>query len=1146
MQKGLILRPTTRPELIFIMKCSVFLLAALFTITGTLLAGNARSQHIDKLTISLHLNRAGLKESLLAVERLSNIHFSLPDDLLAANPKKVTIHAEAVTVKAAIDQILSGTRLTYRTLNNFVVIEARQAVQQPGKISGKITDQKDQQPLPGITVVIGGKGVFTDSAGNFSIVLMPGTYTAEISSVGYARRTVPGITVKSGETVALNLALTVDKSQLGEVTIVADRVVTTNNNKLLSEIRRSTGVVSGISSEQITIGVDRSASEVVRRVAGVTLQNGFISIRGMTPRYNPVFLNNAFLPSTDPNKRAFNFDLLPSSVIDKIIVYKSAAPELPADFAGGVVKVYTKKSIPVRRFELSVNSQYRTGNKFFDNHTQASGGKYDWLGFDDGTRAMPSNMPRNRYGQLILPNIDNTPNNYTKTNEVITNTLLARSAKVWNLKQTYHPVDVQADATYYNYANIGRMKLNSVTVGRYENQRFYFKSDVARNANRYVEDEFPANGTPLTPFYQYNYRLSYDSVYSSQVRLAAMQHLSLVINPQHEITAMGLFNRNTKDVLQINTLKEWFTESASSLFPRRFENAYNTQDMYLGMVSGNHKMQGDKHLLEWSGSYSAAMSEDPNQFSNVFTPDDGSIEGDKQSFGRLVLNENTTWQLNTGTNRNTVVGRFADGEGKETRWQGNIDYTLKPFSKWSELLVRTGAYIEHRNKNYFTTTLAYRDYPEMAFSKDPWTNLGRDLMQQLSESGHQMHTGIQEVGLGLVQTNGYEALFNNAAGYLATNIPLSFRSPFGAGREMKLDIYGGVRMEYSKRRVFTTSGEEILYEYRTGPDGQREIVGTAPPAEQYFWLPSVAATLHLHQNWQLRMSYGKTLNRPDLRELSPYLTYNPADGATYIGKPTLHDARIDNYDLRLEWYPAEGETISAGLYYKNMQEPIEETMALTNTGIPGYTHSNLPFSRIYGAELEIRKKLDFINGEIFRHMGLIVNACYNLTEASNETSIEATNEKNYFPGGTLRPFMGAAPWIINAGLFYDNKASGSRFSLQYNVYGDRMLYNTSGVKESALEPWTFERSRNLLDISFLQKLNKRISLRVAAQNLLNSAIREYVDGDFNQHYNAEPTMFSWDIHHNNGTTTTRYIQGDYYIRNYKPGVYYSLGFQLNL
>lgn len=1089
-----------------------------------------------------------LQAAVTKIEKKGGVHFAYDAVALRLTEFKTkgSSYSE-VTIAKVLTGLLTPHNIGYEEDGGIIYLRKMRR-RLPGRITGRVTDAKTGETLIGVSIRVAGQsgGTLSDREGRFSLECQPGIHTVVFTYIGYRQAAIENVTVKEGEATPVNLSLEPGLNDLNEVSIKADRVITSTNEKLISEMRNAAGVVSGISSEQITISVDRSASEVVRRVAGITLTDGFISIRGMTPRYNPVFLNNAFLPSTDPNKRAFNFDLLPSSVIDRIVVYKSASPELPADFAGGVVKVYTKRSVPIRRFEFSINSMYRTGNKFFDDHTRSAGGRYDWLGVDDGTRAMPANLPRNPYGQIILPGLQNTPNNYTQSNEVITNALLARSTKSWNLQQTYHPVDLQADATYYTYANIGSMKLNSVSVGRYENQRNYFRSDVARNANQYSEDEFPTDGSPLTQRTDYNYRLSYDSVYSSHLRLAAMQHFSLAINPDHEITAMGLFNRNTKDVLQINTLKEWITESATSLFPRRFENAYNTQELYLSMLGGTHKISDGRHLIEWSGSYSMATAEDPNQFSNVFNTDDASIIGDRQGEGKLNITDQTTWQLNTGTRRNTVVGRFADGEGKENRWQGNLDYTLKPVKKWEEFKVRAGGYFERRRKNYFSTTLAYQDYPEMPYGKDPWTSLGTDINNVLTETGRQMHTGIQDVGVGLTETNGYQASFDNVAGYLAMNIPLSFTSPFNGGKKMKLDIYGGARLEYSRRKVLTTTGEEILFEYGFDDKNQRVVIGNAAPPEQYFWLPSIAATLHLSTEWQLRASYGKTLNRPDLRELSPYLTYNPAEGATYIGRPTLQDARINNYDLRLEWYPSEGEAVTAGVYHKNMDNPIEQTMALTNTGIPGYTHSNLPFSRIYGAELEVRKKLDFFGDNLFQHMGIILNTSFNLTEASNEMKYEGVSKLNYYPGGTLRPFMGAAPWIINAGLFYDNKPSGSRFSLQYNVFGDRMLFNTSGVKVANLEPWTFERSRNLLDLSLLQKINKRISVRVAAQNLLNSAIKQYVDADFNKKFNTGPTRFDWNLDLNNGSLTTTYIQGDYYIRNYKPGVYYSVGFQFNL
>ncbi len=86
-----------------------------------------------------------------------------------------------------------------------------------------------------------------------------------------------------------------------------------------------------------------------------------------------------------------------------------------------------------------------------------------------------------------------------------------------------------------------------------------------------------------------------------------------------------------------------------------------------------------------------------------------------------------------------------------------------------------------------------------------------------------MHTEIQEVGLGGTETNGYSANFDNIAGYLATNLPLKFRWPFAKRPWMKLNIYGGVRLEYSNRRVLSTKGEEFMFEYAPNSSGQQVI-----------------------------------------------------------------------------------------------------------------------------------------------------------------------------------------------------------------------------------------------------------------------------------------------------------------------------------
>ncbi|HEY1199466.1 MAG TPA: TonB-dependent receptor, partial [Niastella sp.] len=453
-----------------------------------------------------------------------------------------------------------------------------------------------------------------------------------------------------------------------------------------------------------------------------------------------------------------------------------------------------------------------------------------------------------------------------------------------------------------------------------------------------------------------------------------------------------------------------------------------------------------------------------------------------------------------------------------------------PIKKWNAFFIKAGGYFEDRKRNYTMSTLALKDYPEMDWEKDPWVHIGDSLAAKLDAPGGQpMHLETQHAGAGIDQTNGFNAVFRNTAGYAAVNIPLSFTWPFGKHHTMKLDVYGGVRFEHSARTI----------------NGIGEAVATSQAAPSQL-LPSVSASWRITPVHQLRLAYGKTVNRPELRELSPLVTYNPAKGFTYEGQPGLQDARINNYDLRWEYFPHEGEIIAAGIYYKKAKAPVEEINKDLSIGIPGFSAANLNYATVKGAELEVYKLLSFIPGSLFSHMGVIVNASYNVTETNNNLPANGSGITGYYPGGATRAFIGAAPWSVNAGLFYDNKNTGSRMSFQYNGTGDRLLTNTGSAVEKT--PWVLERGRSVVDVSLLQQLTSWVSIRVAAQNLLNTPIRWYVDGDFNRKYNTRPSQFTKTVYNTaiDPPVVSAYIQGDYYLRDYKPGVYYTLGFQFNL
>lgn len=273
-----------------------------------------------------------------------------------------------------------------------------------GKVSGKITDKKTGELLIGVTVLVQNtsKGAVTDVEGRYLLQLEPGTYTFDFKYMGYQTKSITDIVVKNGQVTNLDIALDEPASkELAEVVIRGSYKQETINALYVAQ-KNNPSISSGISGESIRRSPDRNTGEVLKRVSGASIQdNKYIIVRGLSDRYNTATINNAILPSSEPDRKAFSFDIIPSNLIDNIVINKTASPEMPADFSGGLVQVFTK-DIPTENF-LSVNigMGYNTQSTFKETIGMERG-KTDWLGFDDGTRALPAGFPSSRTKYLNL------------------------------------------------------------------------------------------------------------------------------------------------------------------------------------------------------------------------------------------------------------------------------------------------------------------------------------------------------------------------------------------------------------------------------------------------------------------------------------------------------------------------------------------------------------------------------------------------------------------------------------------------------------------------------------------------------------------------------------------------------------------------
>lgn len=265
-------------------------------------------------------------------------------------------------------------------------------------ISGKVSDAKTGEPLIGATVALPNTsyGSVTDWEGNFQISLAPGIYELVVRYTGYKNYELAGVSVASGKTTELLMALQPGAQHaLGEV-VVRSSLKKDNIQALYVAQKNMASISDGIPADIIRRSPDRNTGEVLKRVSGASVQDGkFVSIRGLGDRYNAALVDHAVLPSTEPNRKAFSFDIIPSGVIDQIVITKAATPDLPGYFTGGLIHILTK-GIPENNFaSLSLGLGYRagtTGQAFKSGYRSAT----DFLGFDNGSRQLPGDFPSSK------------------------------------------------------------------------------------------------------------------------------------------------------------------------------------------------------------------------------------------------------------------------------------------------------------------------------------------------------------------------------------------------------------------------------------------------------------------------------------------------------------------------------------------------------------------------------------------------------------------------------------------------------------------------------------------------------------------------------------------------------------------------------
>lgn len=1026
-----------------------------------------------------------------------------------------------------------------------------------GTIHGRIVDFETTQPLPGASVMIEGTttGVLSDEKGFYTLKnIPPGRYTLIISFVGYQNNHQSGIKVEDGKTADYDIRMAAN-TMLNTVVVNAGQhrikaVTYTTEKQLLQEIRVSRGVVSGISNEQINKSADRNAAEIVKRISAVTVvDDKFIVVRGMNQRYNITYLNNNLAPSTEVYNRNFAYDMLPSSIIDRILVFKSPVAELAGDYAGGAVKVFTKNARPVRHLDIGFQTGFRSGTTFGDINTY-KGGKTDWLGIDDGTRKLPSNIPDFRSGGKGALSQAEMVSSFTNT---------------WLYQRQRTLPDMQFFVNFFDNRKLGKGRLYDLTslTYTYENRR-YLQQRQTGNTYAYGIDKYAGLS------YGDKNAIGTDDQSMRIARLNLLENLTWKMNDGNRIELNNFLlndGRNTVDVYtrHANEYPDYWKYSDQLREKKRNTFTFRQRFLYNGNLGGYHRL-GRKQTqeLHWNLGYSYSMQDVPDQrianFQSSFNS--RTISQSVPPAATDVEPKNLRWMTDFGGDESLYFGMLSRlfVRNRENVYNASADYS---YLITPTLQLKAGAYQLFRTREvtrrFFKVLPGGLNGKELTLSFAPGAednhgaisaNLVNFREQDLATLWDPANFLDNGTGLQLLDVSSpldhYVASEQNNSGYL--------QGEWKAWKE-RIVLNAGLRFEHNEQRI--AASQDIGFFYPLAINLNKDS-----------WLPSVNLNFRPDSVWVVRASYGRTVNRPEFREIAPFSDYDFVNGENLTGNPRLQSSVIDNYDLRIELYPRSGENISLGAFYKYIDKPIERVRfslagdAQGGANLTQINYFNPDKAKVYGLELDLRKNLDFIPGKLFRNLSVVANGAWMKSEVSRVYKPDP-NSNGYGPGERIgsfsgRPLQGQAPYIVNGSLFYDNPGWGTKLGLTYNISGTTIYAIGDGnAKEiQALQkadildqpqtvklntgPGLLELPRNLLDLSFTQRIYKSLQLRINVQNLLDVSYRLAEDHNWDNKYQPEQRRDAVSpIYQSKGYY---YYQGDNDYLRYKTGRYFTTTF----
>jgi hypothetical protein len=969
-----------------------------------------------KEKISIQLKNTTAARVIEELDKRSDYTFSYTRDQL----EKINIRSfvfNNITLGNALENLQRLANLEFSLLGNTIavkvnttptVVPVSTTSSRPGKITGIIRNEKNEV-MPGVSISVESidKGTTTSINGEYVLSLPPGSYILKFSFVGYQPRRITGAVVKEGEATDLSVVLNAASNQMQAVVVTSSARKESTRSLLMAQ-KNNAGMTNGISAEQIRATADNNTGQVLKRVSGITVQGDkFVTIRGVSDRYNNVLINGASLPSTEPNRRNFSFDIVPSSLVDNVVVNKTATPDLPGEFTGGMVQINTT-DVPFRNFlNVGIGTGFNTAStgQDFISHKRD---KKAALGIVDEERKWFGDGRAFDQQQYVK---------YHAAKD--TAALRAIGARIPNRWQTYR-YRYTPMQNYQLSGGLNKLLRNNNSIGAvaaitYRNELLYEEGEARSLQNYDYQSE----------------RSRYNTTIGALLNVAYK-------SKNHKLAWKNLYNNKYSNQYD----DRYGYQISNSGFENRTGETTLTNHMLQSRLEGEHSLFNAKLRIDWYGDYITLKREQP----------DG-----RYVVGRDLDSGKHIYSYNFGE-RNLFWGGLYASTLDEKRTNAGANLSIPYTIAKAKQSFKMGYSYSKREADYDATGL------RILIANNAYENNTKGLpyyeiaTQNAITNGDLLYipTYIRSESTG-DRYNG-EQILKSTYGMLDLKIMQHLR------------LVGGFRYENNKVKMSTET---------YNADGFPVFSDSVYTEED--WLPSINLIYSVTDKFNIRAAFSKTLARPDFVERSPYVYYDFVEQIQVTGQQALQVTRIRNYDFRMEYYPTGNEIISASIFYKYFDKPVERFYIL---GSPNNSveYWNLHSATAKGVEAELRKSLSFISPNTAWLQNLYFSANATYLEGGIKYLVTKSpytqKDTSYIDNGS-RPIQGLSPYIVNMGLNYQTTAWGCNVS--YNRIGRRIV--NGGTNARLIQ---YENSRDVIDIQLSTKIMKqKAELRFNISDLLN-------------------------------------------------------------